>query len=132
MRAPSDAILISGRSPSSAQHGVLRDKHVLVFLEGALDLGEQLFGRSRIVLPIAVRRRPDEPAGMLGLRRDAVENPQAKAAIACIVLVGALADVAGAGELQDAGRRDILELAPAVDAAAETSPPWHRCRAECS
>ena len=119
MRAPSDAILISGRSPDPAQHRVLRDEHVLVFLEGALDLGEQFFGRVRLVLAITVGGRPHEPAGMLGLRRDAVEDAQAKTAVAGIVLIGALADIEGTGELQDAGRRDIFELAPAVDTAAE-------------
>ena len=102
-----------------AQHRVLRDQHVLVFLEGALDLGKQLFGRGGIVLAIAVGSGPHEPAGMFGLRRDAVEYPQAKAAVARIVLVSTLADVAGACELQDAGWRDILELAPAIDPAAE-------------
>src|SRR6516162_6037878 len=57
-----------------AHRRVLRDQHVLVLLERMLDLTEQLFRRLRLVLAIAVRGRPQEPAGVFGLRGDAVED----------------------------------------------------------
>src|ERR1700722_11717597 len=85
-----------------AQGRILGDQHVLVLLEGMLDFAEQLFRRLRFVLAMAVGGRPDEPARVLGFRRDAVEDTQPKASVAGAVLVGALADVAGAGKLQDA------------------------------
>src|SRR5579862_1064244 len=87
-----------------AQSRILGDEHVLVFLEGTFDFVEQLFRCFRFVLAMAVGGRPDEPAGVLGFRRDAVEDTQPKASIAGVALVGTLANVAGARKLQDAGR----------------------------
>src|ERR1700722_8939961 len=48
-----------------AQARILGHQHVLVLLESAFDLFEQLLGRRRLVLPIRVGGRPDEPTGML-------------------------------------------------------------------
>src|SRR3984957_11193027 len=105
-----------------AQSRILGDQHVLILFECAFDFAEQLLGCFRFVLAMAVGRRPDEPACVLGLGCDAVENTQAKASVAVIVFVGSFADVAGAGKLQDARRRDIFEFTPAIHPA----PEFHR------
>ncbi len=102
-----------------AQGRVLVLQHGVVLAERDIHRGEQRLGRFRLVLPVAVRRRPEEPAGVLGLRRDAVEDAQAEAAVALALLVGPLAHIERARELQDAGRRDVFELLPAVDTAVE-------------
>src|SRR5579862_4247260 len=97
-----------------AQRSVLGDEHILVFLEGMLDLGEQLFRRFRLVLAMTIGNGPHEPARVLGFRRNAVEDPKPEASVAIVSFVSTLADVACAGKLQDAGRRDIFEFAPAI------------------
>src|SRR5262245_33438555 len=45
-----------------AQRQVLQLEHVIVLAEGDVDGGEQSLGRLRLVLAIAIRRRPEEPA----------------------------------------------------------------------
>src|ERR1700679_321668 len=67
--------------PDLAQSRILGDQRVLILFEGTLDFAEQLLRRLRFVLAMAVGSRPNEPAGVLRFRRDAVEDAQPKAAV---------------------------------------------------
>src|SRR5208282_4079057 len=89
-----------------AQARLLALDDTLVLGEGGADLLEQLLGRRRLVLAIAVGGRPEIEAARLGLGRQAVEDAQREPALAPALVVRAGAGIERAGILDDAARRD--------------------------
>src|SRR5262249_6469117 len=73
----------------------------------------------RLVLPIAIRHRPEVKAGVLGLRGETMEQAELEAAFT-LAFIGAGASIGRAGPLQHAARGDKLKLLPAVDPAGKT------------
>ena len=100
---------------------LLRLDHRLVLEKGRGDLAIELLGRLRLVLAIAVRRRPEIKAAGLGFRGQAVEQAELETAVA-LAFIGAGAGIGGAGPLQDAARGDELELLPAQRSTRPVKP----------
>src|SRR5262249_37731766 len=99
---------------------LLRFDHLLVLKKGRSDLAIKLLRRLGIVLPIAIRRRPEVKAAGLGLRRQTVEQPELEAEVALRV-VGCGACVGGTRPLQDCVWRNEFEFLATVDPALKTA-----------
>src|SRR5438046_2186562 len=89
--------------------GLLRLEHRDVLEKNTRDLVEQQLRRLRVLGLVAVGRRPEIEAALLGLGGRAVVQAQAEAALLAAVLLGAVAGLERTGPLEDRRRRDILE-----------------------
>ena len=117
IRLASEAMSTRPCSPSSSRRLCCALDHLLILEKSRGDLTIELLGCLKLVLPVAVRRRPQVEAAGLGLRCQTVEQPELEAEVALRV-VGCGASIGGT-PLQDRVWRNEFEFLTAVDAALE-------------